>query len=326
MKFRFNIVLFSFMISALFSPALLDAQNLKNTNQEREVAVTFDDLPAVTTRHDIESWKELTENLLSIIKGNNVPATGFVIESHLYDENGYNAERAALLERWLDSGYELGNHTYSHPSLNRTPLQKYEEDFIKGEATVGRLLAEHNMKLRYFRHPMLQTGRSLAVRDSFNNFLSERGYTVAPVTIDNSDWIFARAYDNARDRGDKEMMKKIADAYIPYMESKFEYFENQSVKLFGREIKQVLLVHANTINSEHFGEIARMLKSRGYKFITLQEALSDSAYKSPDTFTGAGGISWLHRWAYTKGHRREFFAGEPVTPEFVMKEAGVTEE
>ncbi|HEX2869344.1 MAG TPA: polysaccharide deacetylase family protein [Ignavibacteriales bacterium] len=322
MKFRFTIILFSLFIFTCFNPALIYGQKAP----EREVAVTFDDLPAVTTRHDIKSFRELTDNLLSIIKENHVPAVGFVIESHLYDDNGYNPQRAELLNKWLDNGFELGNHTYSHMSLNRIPLHEYEEDLIKGETTVGKVLKDHNMKLRYFRHPFLQTGRTIAVRDSFNNFLAERGYTVAPVTIDNSDWIFARAYDNARDRGDKEMMKKIADAYIPYMESKFEYYENQSVKLFGREVRQVLLVHANTINSEHFGEIVKMLKSRGYKFITLGEALKDTAYKSPDTFTGAGGISWLHRWAYTKGYRGEFFKGEPVTPEFVMKEAGVTEE
>ncbi|MGE5352296.1 MAG: polysaccharide deacetylase family protein [Acidobacteriota bacterium] len=323
MKYRFILAVSSMIFFALWNTNPLNCQSALTT---REVAVTFDDLPAVTTRQDIKSWTELTENLISIIKKNNIPAVGFVIESHIYDENTYNAQKAELLNKWLDQGLELGNHTFSHKSLNRISLQEYEEDFIKGEATVGKVLKSHNMKLRYFRHPFLQTGRSIAKRDSFNTFLSERGYTVAPVTIDNSDWIFARAYDNARDRGDKEMMKKIAEAYIPYMESKFEYFEKQSMKLFGREVKQVLLVHANTINSEHFGEIAQMLKNRGYKFVTLGEAISDSAYKLPDTFTGAGGISWLHRWAYTQGHRREFFAGEPVTPEFVMKEAGVTEE
>jgi len=326
MRSRFFLTFFTLIIFVISSVTFLNAQTAENRPAAREVAVTFDDLPVISTRHDIESQKELTENLLSKIKENNVPAIGFVNEGKLYDENAYNAERATLLEKWLQNGLELGNHTFSHLSLNNTPLKEYEDDFIKGEATVGKLLTEHNMKLRYFRHPYLQTGKSLAVRDSFMNFLSERGYTVAPVTIDNSDWIFARAYDNAKDRKDSEMMKKIADAYIPYMESKFVYYEKQSVKLFGREIKQVLLVHANTINSEHFGKIVKMLKARGYKFISLQEALSDSAYKSPDTFIKAGGISWLHRWAITKGFKKEFFAGEPLTPEFVMKEAGVTEE
>ncbi|MGE5621101.1 MAG: polysaccharide deacetylase family protein [archaeon] len=310
----------------LFEPAFLNAQGESGKPISREVAITFDDLPVISIRHDIDSQREITENLLSKIKENNVPAVGFVNEGKLYDDTVFNAQRVELLKKWLESGLELGNHTFSHLSLNRTPLDKYEEDVVKGETTVKKLLSANNMKLRYFRHPFLQTGRSLGTRDSFMNFLSERGYTVAPVTIDNSDWIFARAYDNAKDKGDKEMMKKIAEAYIPYMESKFEYWENQSMKLFGREVKQILLVHANTINSEHFGELAGMLKSRGYKFISLSEALSDSAYKSPDIFIKAGGISWLHRWAITKGYKKDFFAGEPMTPDFVMKEAGVDEE
>jgi hypothetical protein len=75
--------------------------------------------------------------------------------------------------------------------------------------------------------------------------LEEHNYKVAPVTIDNAEWIFARAYEKAFVEGDSSMMKKIVDAYIPYMESKFDHFEFISRELFGREIKQVLLIHAN---------------------------------------------------------------------------------
>jgi len=121
-------------------------------------------------------------------------------------------------------------------------------------------------------------------------------------------------------------MKQVADAYVPYMEATFAYFENQSVKLFGRDIKQVLLLHANAINADHFKDIVAMLQKRGYRFITLQAALSDKAYASPDTFTGPGGISWLDRWAITRKEPATFFAGEPKTPEFVMKLAGVPSE
>jgi hypothetical protein len=69
-----------------------------------------------------------------------------------------------------------------------------------------------------------------------------------------------------------------------------------------------------------------MMKRRGYKFITLDEALTDKAYASPDTFKGRGGITWLHRWALTAGKRGAFFAGEPQTAAFVQKEAKITEQ
>ena len=121
-------------------------------------------------------------------------------------------------------------------------------------------------------------------------------------------------------------MKQVADAYVPYMEAKFAYYENQSNKLFGRDIKQVLLVHANAINADHFKDIVAMLQKRGYKFITLEDALSDKAYASPDSYSGPGGISWLDRWALTRGVPKDFFEGEPQTPAFVLKLAEVESE
>lgn len=85
-------------------------------------------------------------------------------------------------------------------------------------------------------------------------------------------------------------------------------------------------MHANSINADHFDELLAELKKRGYKFITLEKALKDPAYSSPDTFIGGGGISWLDRWALTRGVPGGFFAREPRTPEFVMKLAGVNSE
>jgi hypothetical protein len=122
------------------------------------------------------------------------------------------------------------------------------------------------------------------------------------------------------------MMQRIASAYLPYMEEKFAYYEKQSKDLLGYEMRQVLLLHANALNADRFDELAKMIKRRGYRFIPLKQALEDKAYSSTDTYTGAGGISWLHRWALTQGRKREFFQGEPATPAFVMQQAGVTAE
>src|SRR6266550_7554494 len=291
-----------------------------------EVAITFDDLPVISTLHDDKSLAEITNKLLTTFKQSKAPIIGFVNETKLYSNNQLDPARVALLKAWLDAGLELGNHSYSHHSLNSTPLADFEADVLRGETLTRGLMAQRQQQLRYFRHPFLHTGRSVETRDQFVSFLHSHGYTVAPVTIDNSDWIFARAYDNARDANDRPAMKQVADAYVPYMEATFAYFEKQSVKLFGREIKQVLLMHANAINADHFKDIVAMLQRRGYKFITLENALSDKAYASTDTYTGPGGISWLDRWAITRNEPATFFAGEPRTPEFIMKLAGVQSE
>lgn len=297
-----------------------------NKKPVREVAVTVDDLPATIIPSTIDELKQNTKNLLSAFTRYKVPATGFVNESKLYNESGYIQQRGEVLKMWLDEGMHLGNHTYSHKDLNTTPLEEFEQDVIKGELITKKLLAEKGMKPEYFRHPFLHAGNTAEKKNAFENFLSERGYKAAPVTIDNSEWIFARAYLNAKTRCDSSMMKKVAGEYVEYMEKKFEYFEKQSVELFGREIKQVLLIHANELNADHFDALAGRLESRGYHFISLSEALKDSAYNSPDTYTGKSGITWLHRWAITRKMNKEFYKGEPLTPEYILKEAGVESE
>jgi peptidoglycan-N-acetylglucosamine deacetylase len=155
--------------------------------------------------------------------------------------------------------------------------------------------------MRYFRHPTLNTGKDLAAKEAFEKFLTEHGYTVAPVTIDNSEWLFADAYNKAHLRGDTATMKRVADAYVPYLEKVFEFYEQLSRDVVGYEVKQTLLVHANMLNADKFGDVVKMLKRRGYAFVTLDEALQDKAYSLPDKYTGPVGISWLQRWAITKG-------------------------
>jgi peptidoglycan/xylan/chitin deacetylase (PgdA/CDA1 family) len=311
---------FAFFLCVLFSAFTVNAQKT-----QRYIAVTIDDLPVVSTRRDLEMRREITKKLLNHITKAKVPAIGFVNENKLYSNEKRSEAEVDLLRQWLDAGLELGNHTFSHRSLNRIPLKDYQDDILRGEIITKELLAAKGKTMRYFRHPYLHTGLSAEVKDDLNSFLAEHNYTIAPVTIDNGDWIFARAYDNAFDKKDNELMKRIGAAYVPYLEAKINYWERQSVQLFGREVKQILLLHANFINSDYFDDIARALKNRGYKFITLQDALKDEAYKTPDTYNRNAGISWLHRWSLAKG-REYVLPDDPKTPDFVMKAAGVDSE
>ena len=63
------------------------------------------------------------------------------------------------------------------------------------------------------------------------------------------------------------------------------------------------------------------LEARGYEWIPLAEALEHPAYGRPtDGYTGAGGITWLHRWALTEGRDPAIFAGEPDIPAWVPRQ------
>jgi peptidoglycan/xylan/chitin deacetylase (PgdA/CDA1 family) len=282
----------------------------------REVAITFDDLPiAGVLPRDIHSSRELTRKLLAGVAAHHAPAIGFVNEDKLNGADGaVDPQRVDLLRQWLDAGLELGNHAYSHPDLHLLPLDAFEADVLKGERVTRPLASARGRTLRFFRHPFLHTGRDLETKTGFERFLGDHGYRVAPVTIDNDEYIFAGAYDRSAARGDASASRRVADAYVPYMEAKVDFFERNSRELFGREMRQVLLIHANMLNADRFGELAAMFERRGYRFVTLERALEDPAYGSADTYTGAGGITWIHRWALTKKVPKTFFAGEPEVP------------
>jgi peptidoglycan/xylan/chitin deacetylase (PgdA/CDA1 family) len=280
--------------------------------QKREVAITFDDLP--TTQGDLAQMRFITANLLKKLKAEKVPAIGFVNEGKLY-RNGEIKERTAILQMWVDAGFELGNHTYSHISPDQQPIEAYKQDVIGGERVTRRLLQQKKMKLRYFRHPYLRTGKTIEYKTTLDAFLKARGYTIAPVTIDNNDYIFADVYSKAREKGDVETMNRVAAAYIPYMEKVIEFFEQLSRDSFGYEVKQTLLLHANELNADYFDKLAAMMKRRGYSFVTLEEALKDNAYSLPDAQTNRG-LSWIHRWRIAKNLELK---EEPKEPEFITK-------
>ncbi|HEX5072033.1 MAG TPA: hypothetical protein VFW03_02435 [Gemmatimonadaceae bacterium] len=98
------------------------------------------------------------------------------------------------------------------------------------------------------------------------------------------------------------------------MDTVFGFYEAQSRTIVGREIPQVLLIHASLLNADMFDTLVQMMERRGYTFAKLEDVLSDSAYRSADTYVGPGGITWLHRWALTRGMRGATFAGEPEVP------------
>ena len=78
--------------------------------------------------------------------------------------------------------------------------------------------------------------------------------------------------------------QKLVDSYHDYTNQVFDYYEKFSKDLIGYEPKQILLLHGNWLEADHIGELADLMRKRGYRFITLEDALSDQAYSLPDTY------------------------------------------
>jgi peptidoglycan/xylan/chitin deacetylase (PgdA/CDA1 family) len=283
---------------------------------ERRVAITIDDLPVAHSGGnacEFSRLQDFTRRLLEPFRAGRVPLTGFVVAGGCPALS--TEQRRSVLRLWTGAGAELGNHTYSHPGLNATPIEEYERDILRAGAALKQLLGTD--RIRYFRWPMLQAGADRATKERLERFLAEQGYQQAPVTLDNSDWMFAYVYADARGRADAPLAGRVRDAYVPYMESIVEFFEKRAVEVVGKEIPQTLLIHANRLNAEMTPKLLAMLKRRGYRFVPLEEALQDDAYRLPNEYAGKGGFSWIHRWSMTKGMPNK---GEPDEPTWLRQE------
>jgi hypothetical protein len=102
------------------------------------------------------------------------------------------------------------------------------------------------------------------------------------------------------------------------MESIVAFFERRSIEVLGREVPQILILHANQLNADQAPALIKMFRRRGYSFVSLDQALSDPAYALPTNFAGKKGLSWIHRWGLDKGLELQ---NEPDTPQWIRDAA-----
>jgi peptidoglycan-N-acetylglucosamine deacetylase len=279
---------------------------------QRSVVITVDDLPGALPGNDFEygelkELQKINRGIPAALKAHHAWAMGFVNERKL-QVAGERDARAELLQMWLDAGLLLGNHNYAHDDFSTTPLQKYEDDLIRGEVVTEALLKATGQSESYFRHPYLNTGMTMEAKTAFDTFLKERGYTIAPVTIEDADYVFNDVLGFALETKDKKMAAKAKKEYLEYVDTVFDYAETESAEMFGRQIPQVLLVHDNALNTESLDALLGKLEKRGYKFVSLDAALADPAYATADLYVGTG-ILWMDRWKLALGMKLDLSKG-----------------
>src|SRR5215211_819438 len=113
------------------------------------------------------------------------------------------------------------------------------------------------------------------------------------------------------------MIAKLREAYLDFTIAATDFAEHVSQEVFGREVPQTLLLHVNDINTDCLDEMLKRFKVRGYRFVTLDEAMEDSAYQTKDTLVTNYGPMWFVRWAKSK-RMKVSFEGAPDPPQWVM--------
>lgn len=257
--------------------------------EQPEIAITIDDLPFVGSRSgtpgDITRSHDRFMRIFDTLVASKVPVTGFVIAGAI------GKGQWDLLELFQKEGFQLGNHTWSHPSLNSMSADKYIANIDKADQILTPIMTTP----KYFRYPYLAESKG-EKKQQVHNYLAEHGYTIAPVTIDTKDYHFNAQLLAVNWRLRDKKVEGIRKHYLAYIEKQTERAEKKMEKN-GQAGKQILLIHANLLNSYCLGDIIELYKARGYRFISLEEALKAGPAPSviPPVQARAGGVSVVRK-------------------------------
>ena len=268
---------------------------------ERTVAITVDDLPYAGGTFPwpdapavAQAAAMVNRRLLAAFKAGHVPVTGFVIQKRV---ESLGPQGIRILRDWTSQGFDLANHTYSHPDINQLSPEEIEDEIVRGESAFGPLMREVGKKPEFFRFPMNHTGDTQTKHDRIAAFLTGRGYRLAVCTIDNSDYLFNDAYARMLARDDGSAARKLRRAYLAYTRAEIDYYAALNQQVFGYEPPQVMLLHDNRLNARVIGQLLTLFEKKRYRFVSLAAAQSDAAYRTPDTYTTRYGPMWGYRWA-----------------------------
>jgi peptidoglycan-N-acetylglucosamine deacetylase len=254
-----------------------------------------------------------------VLAKHHAPAIGFVNEIKLNTPDARDAY-AAMLQQWLDAGDELGCHGYSHLALSDVTLEAYEADFYRGTVITSLMMHQAGKRERYYRYPFNDTGDTAAKHNGFSAFLTAQHYDPAPMTLENDDYLYSALYDDALKRNDAATAARVKQAYLDENAKKTAFIEATSMDEFGRLIPQIADLHVNPLNADALDDLLTQFEQHGYKFISLDAALADPAYKTPDNYIGRGGISWLERWSVALG-KPMHFPNDPDPPKWALDAA-----
>tara|TARA_B110001454_G_scaffold16145_1_gene14533 strand:+ start:30495 stop:31379 length:885 start_codon:yes stop_codon:yes gene_type:complete len=238
-----------------------------------QMAITVDDLPAHGQLPGGYNRLQITKKMLDVLKSHQIPEVyGFLNASKIGDDK-------ILMESvklWTDTGYPLGNHTFTHKSINKVSLAEFKQEIDNNESALQNYGGKFDWK--YFRYPYLHEGNTLETRNAIRDHLKSKGYKIAQVTVDFEDWSWNDPYARCLDKNEKKTIKWLKSTFIANAKEHLRREVKLSKFLFQRPVKHILLLHVGAFDADMMDELLLMYKKEGVEFIPLSEAISDEIY------------------------------------------------
>lgn len=263
----------AFRALAAVAVVLLLAASVQSARAQ-QIAFTWDDLPAHGPLPPGETRVDIGRKIIKAMKDAHMPPVyGFV--------NGVAIERepasAPMLKEWRDAGLFLGNHTWSHMNLNTQPLADWEADLTQNEPVLEKYAKGTDW--HWLRYPFLAEGNTPEKRDATRKFLADHGYRIAGVTMSFGDYMWNEPYARCVAKNDAAAIAKLEKSYLDAAAADADFRRAMANELFGHDIPYVLLMHVGAMDARMLPRLIKLYQSKGFTFITLQQAESDPFYK-----------------------------------------------
>jgi peptidoglycan/xylan/chitin deacetylase (PgdA/CDA1 family) len=237
-----------------------------------QITLTIDDLPVHGPIPEGETPMSVARGVISALSNARVPAHGFVNARWTADQ----PDTLEVLKAWRAAGLPLANHGWAHRHLNEMSIAKFEQELARDEPVLRQLAGETDW--RWFRYPFLDEGKDAAQRAAARQVLARRGYRIAAVTMDFSDWAWTAPFARCVANKDQPSIAHLEEMYLAAAREAIGHYRALSHQLYGRDIPYVVLLHDSAFEARMLPRLIELYRSAGFRFVDLPEAERDAAY------------------------------------------------
>lgn len=253
-----------------------------------ELAITVDDLPVHSVAHPGMTRLDIAAEMIAALQGAGAPpAYGFANGTPMEGDPAVTS----VLSLWYEAGFFLANHTFSHMDLAQVSIETFIADIERMDRALTPWASASSAKL--FRYPYLSEGDTHAKRRSVREYLKQRGYRIAPVTVDYNDWAWSAAYTRCSLAHDEEAMQQLQGQVVRAARRKLLEAQRLSISLVGRDIKHILLLHISALTARTLPAVLAAFQADGVKLIGLPAALEDPVYRIDPNQLGQRDMTFL---------------------------------
>jgi hypothetical protein len=261
-------------------------------------AFTLDDLPLWPMSYPPLNYtaEGIVEKLITVLAKHNIPgvfafANSWAVVKH--------PELSRILDQWVSAGHHVGNHTHSHMEFNETSTDEYIADIELAEAHLQPWMSE--APAHCFRHPLCYWGNTQEKADALRSYLRDNGYVTAEVTSWFYEWRWNRAYLNCLDRVDNEGIDYVRESFVNFSLAQLRDDDECAHHWFGHRVKGIIVGHTLPFFADIADDLFCRLTDNGVKFISLDEAAADIAYRDVASVPSSEFLVYQQKLAHAAG-------------------------